>query len=377
LLRVPLVRHALSDRQVRWTARAVDRRWVYEGIAPVSVVGFNPFRRRVFYGATSRLAGFLRAPAASSRLLNAGDFLVSELLFGVHDYLHAWSYLAIAALAPELGLGTAPITTGNLEDLAFAHIVTEAAATVGLDYWYLCTVDLNDVAPIGTRHRGGLTVSYHERDLAELRRFDPTLRVQEAPFFARLVATYCLGAFDGFGAADLDRSPLLLRWMKHELSYARVQRAGIRAWLAFLGGLDAGGDLARPLAHGARWKRRLVADLGALLWEKVKGDVLHVFPAGALDDRRAWRSAADAPLDYRFLDARLAPPVGDVVPETFRWLAWQMACAHALPSVDRRGLALLGAAIAQEDPDAVAFVLRGARPVKVAGAAVRDVYFPN
>src|SRR5688572_16545693 len=103
-------------------------------------------------------------------------------------------------------------------------LLSEAAATVGVDYWWLCAVELGELLPIGTRVRGGLTTSYHERDRSEYRRFYPELEVQSLAFFGDLCAFHCNGEFVGFDGDDLARSPLLLAWLTQELRYGERQR---------------------------------------------------------------------------------------------------------------------------------------------------------
>jgi hypothetical protein len=187
LLRIALVRQMLEDRRFRLQPRAIDRTWQYERAIPMSVVGFNPFNGTIYYGARSFLARWLREPHASARLHNEGDYLVRELLFAVHDYLHAWSVALIRELAPELGYGSTPIIREQIDRLAFCHLLTEAVATCGLDYWYLSTLELDDVVPIGSLTTG-LTISYHERFLPEYRRFHPEFRVQDPEFFGNTSA---------------------------------------------------------------------------------------------------------------------------------------------------------------------------------------------
>jgi hypothetical protein len=342
-----------------------------------SVVGFNPFSRRVFYGSRSRLARWLREPRASARRLNARDHLLHEVLFAVHDYLHVWAYLAIDALEPGLGLGTAPITAERFEDLMFGHILSEAVATAGLDYWYLSTISLDDVVPLGSAMRRPLTVDFHERDAAELRRHNPTLDVQSPAFLGVLTRLYGEGVIEGFAPADLDRSPILSRWLEHELSYSRVQRAGIREWLRYLAGDARLGpaDAAAPIDLRPAWRRRLTERLSALLWEKVHDDVVHLFPR-----RRAspWRSPASRPTHYRYLNERVVPfDPRRTAAGSFRWFAWQRLSSFELASVPRAGLRLVDVVIDREDPELVDFIVRGARRVPAVRGEIRDLFMPN
>ncbi len=311
LLHIPLLGQFLADPAVSICIRGVDQRWVYNDYLKGSMGGFNPFTSRVFVPRHSVLSDFLRSPAGSARELNVNDNLVTELLFAVHDYLHVWSFHAIHHLAPNLGYGRAPITAENFEDFVFCHLLTEAAATVGVDYWYLSTVNLNTICDIGTSMMNrGLTTSYHESNVAEFRRFDPSLEVQSPEFFATLTAFYCTGEFPGFTAEDVRKSPLLLLWLRHELLYGEKQRRYTRQFIGSLsGGPTEGEELSRKVDIDAPWKEELLQGLGELLWRKVKNDELLSFrpPRG-----KAWTRQPVGVPDYGFTNLRRLkglPPV--------------------------------------------------------------------
>lgn len=382
LLRIPLLRLALADPTIRLSPRAVDCRWVYERLVRTSVAGFNPFSRRLFHGARSRLADWLAAPSASARPHNERDHLVREALFLVHDHLHAWSAAVIDELRPELGFGYAPITERNVETFAFCHLLTEAAATIGLDYWYLCTVDLHEVCDVGTG-LGALTTSYHERWRAEYQRFDPLLEVQRPGFFGQLARFYCTGTWPGLGVDDLRASPRLLGWLEHELRYGQTQREHIRDWLRFLSGTlppCSRKEAAAPVAcDDAPWKQALTEDLGTLLWERVKKGEAHR-PARDDGPPQAWASPPDAPLDGRFLNVntlderelRARAPVQDAT--SFHLLVDQYVSGFDLASFDRDKLKLLPAVRELRDIGALIALCRGERRVEPVAWEPRDLF---
>jgi hypothetical protein len=154
-LKIPLVRQMLGDGTVALRPRAVDSRWRDRGRMMRVAPGFNPFVGAVFIPRSGGLEQWLAAPQRSARRFNADDRMFYDLLFAVHDYLHVWSTRLIQCLAPELGFGTAPVTRDNFDDYVFCQMLSEAAATVGLDYWYLSTVELDEVVPIGSTIRMG------------------------------------------------------------------------------------------------------------------------------------------------------------------------------------------------------------------------------
>jgi hypothetical protein len=301
LLCIPLVAQMLTDSRVPLKARAIDDAWRTHEAIPISVSGFNPLARCVFYPVRSPVAKWLKAPWASSRALNRGDDLLRSVLFAVHDYLHVWSYLAISELAPEIGFGRAPISADNFESFVFCHLLSETAATVGLDYWYLSTVEINKVCPIGSAVTG-LTVSYREQHLPEYQRFNPLFQVQDRKFFGLLHRFYCDGTFRGFDSADLRKSPLLWRWLEHELRYAENQRRYCRMWFSYLAYGHCKWPRSKLIApvRGERRHWRLAEELGELLWSKVKlGRDEQVGRPAAF----SWTAPRTADPDFRFLNA--------------------------------------------------------------------------
>ncbi len=303
LLRIPLVRQMMVDPQIQWQPRAIDAGWRYSECLSRPAGGFNPWCGKIMYPIHSRLQQWLTKPHGSARTLNEGDFLTQEVLFAVHDYLHHWSYLAMNDLRPQLELGWGPITAKNFEDYVFCHLISEAAAVTGLDYWLMCTRSVDSFCPIGSRIEA-ITVSYRESLLPEYRHFNPKFTVQEPEFFNFLANFYCSGHFIGFNKRDTELSPKLLRWLEHEVGYGETQRVYTRTWLTYLSRSQIpinATQAARPVAVDKPWKKRLIEDLGNLLWEKVKEDRLHRFRSMPSPQSR-WRRDPDKPLDYRLLN---------------------------------------------------------------------------
>ena len=327
LLRIPLVMRALTDENVRTTARAIDCNWRYHEFVSRSLVGFNPFIGRVYYGGVSAFSRWFDHRAKSARRFNEQDRLIKEVLFAVHDYLHVWAYSALAEMCPQFRPGEVRLDEGNLETFAFLHTVTEACATVGLDYWYLSTVNLNDVCDLGTT-LSTLTVGYHDRFLSEYRRFCPSLDVQQPSFLRSVVEFYCTGDFMGFSVRDLLESPRVMAWIRHELEYGELQRKYIRRWLHYLAGKRSPTDdvARRAIACNASWQRSLVEQLGERLWAFVKDGVADpVRHVGLIEG--AWRAPKRVRTDFAFVNLsalddaavhRLAAKATS--PQSFDWL---------------------------------------------------------
>lgn len=300
LAELPVLDQLLADPYVRIVPRPVESRWKYEQLEHGSSVGFNPFRNEIYVGAESMFQRWRSSPDGDLRRLNEGDLLVREAMFVAHDYLHCWAAATIRQLRPELGFGTEPVDATNAEAMAFALLLTEAAAVVGLDYWCLSTFELEDALGIGTELRN-LAVTYRETDLPEYRRFNPEIEVQAPSFFGELAAFYCSGELQGFELSDIRRSPRLLAWLRHELSYGELQRRYVRRWLQHLAGrtlYPTEADVAAAVPIEEDWQIELVDALGERLWAKVKQGDRQSLPGADLD--ALWRAGNGGALDFRF-----------------------------------------------------------------------------
>jgi hypothetical protein len=303
LLNIPLVAQLFGDDSVSIQVRGVDARWSYADVVERRIDGFNPFHESIYTGRHSHMADWLPHRGGSARSFNHQDRLVSEVLFAVHDYLHIWAYRWIAHLWKDLGFGVREIDSGNFEDMVFCHLLSEAAATVGLDYWYLSCIDLNDVVPIGSA-RKGLTISYRESQRSEYRRFDGAFNAQDPSFFGLIASFYCSGNFPGFSASDMLCSPVLRQWLLHELEYGRLQRRYCREWFAYLSNgrvRITGAALDKPVAHDSPRHQKLIRELGELLWTKVK----HPEPVDSgyrFDRQRLWSSDTNRLQLFQFLN---------------------------------------------------------------------------
>jgi hypothetical protein len=372
----------LTDRNVRLCARAVDHRWAYEQLIPIKVAGFNPLTHSIYYAAHSAFNDWLADPYGPARKHNFRDRLLREALMAAHDYLHVWAYGAIAQLRPELGVGSTAITRRNLEDMVFCQLLTEAVATVGLDYWYLAAVDLNHVCDLGTNLEG-LTIGYHDRHLAEYRKFAPDIDVHSQGFFAEVVRIYCRGVFSGFSVRDVARSPLLFKWLHHELDYGKQQRRYSRLWLCHLAQERielSPASIVAPVAMGARWQKALVREMGELLWDKVKKDkLLSVEPL-----RRPWTSPRDREPDFRFINLnRVGAPLARkldwsrVVGPSFDYFFYQCVGGLDLDAFDPELVKTFELLKRTKDAALVRSVLSSQRRVPSRGGEPRDLFLLN
>lgn len=385
LMNIPLVRQMLTDTQVRFVQRGIDKAWFYTEKLPTSVSGFNPLQKTIYIGEKSEISAWLTRPEQSARALNEEDNLIKEVLFAVHDYLHIFGYLAICELMPNLGFGTRPVTEKNIEDFVFCHLLTEAVATVGLDYWYLSQVDLNEVADLGSA-QGPLTTSYREKNREEFRRADPNFTVQDPRWFSKIARFYCDGVFKHFDLQDLQRSPMTLHWLKHELAYGEKQRQYCRNWLAFLSAKQTITDTASfraPLNIKAKWKRDLIEDVGVLLWEKVKEGKQHRFK-NHLTKGEIWQSSPMGKTDFRFLNLNLLDEracrkiyAQANLDLNFKFFFHQYVSQYDHKACDPQIWKLFGPLIERKDMALIASVFRGQKRLKPSPQEPRDLFILN
>jgi hypothetical protein len=379
LLRLPLVQQLLTDPANTLMPRALDQNWFYQKAISDPVHGFHPYHSTVYYPAISCFAEWLKNPYASARDTNTDDRLIREVLFSTHDYLHGWAVRAIRELLPDLGFGTAPITNKNIEAMVFCHLLTEAAAVVGLDYWYLATIDVNDVCPIGTMINF-VTVTYHENDLPEYRRFHPKLDVQAPDFFEKIAVFYCTGEFEGFDLTDLKQSPKLMKWITHELRYGACQRDYTRQWFAHISA-DAirhtPEQLHAEVECSKKWQKQLMRDLGALLWEKVKKDKMHKF--AAIAPNKAWSTPKGKRQDFRFLNLNTVPESeiewSHCSAKEFQILFAQWLCRHDFETFDAGLISLFDEVLQLRDLKVAGALFKDLQPLKIPKKEPKDLFF--
>lgn len=379
-LRVALIARALRDPQIQLVPRAIDSTWVYRQVVRRSNTGFNPFCGRVYYASRGALAPWLAHPERSARDYNAQDSMMRELLFVVHDYLHAWSYGVIRELAPFLDFGRARITTSNFEHLVFAHLLTEAVATVGLDYWCLATARLGDTCPMGTAIEGA-TTSYREWHRPEYLRVWPDLVVVQEPSFLHwLLSSYLNGgARMSISEREMDRSALLARWLRGELSYAEHQRRYIRLWLHHLSGSRSRrANTGRVVAYDELWQRNLVIEVALRLWSLVKHDKSDRL-RDLLDPESCWQTRKGSKVDFDLTNLNELSPTelrsaaGQADASQRRALCEQYVMRFRYSDVEEDEVPRIQRAIETGNLSALRSLLRGCAPLPPSDGEPRDL----
>jgi hypothetical protein len=380
LLRVPLIKRAFTNLDFRLIERGVDAYWTYQKLIP-TVSGFNPMQGAYFYSSNSFFSRWLRQPFSSARELNENDLLATEVLFMAHDYLHAWAYQMVDKLHPEAEVFSRAITAENLEEYSFYHLLSEAVATVGLDYWFLSLTDPNEFCNIGST-RGPLTVSYRELHLPEYKMFCPNFQVQSPQFLSKITNFYCTGKFPGFYASDLRRSPRLLAWLRHELQYGVIQRKLTRSWLMFLAEEPlqvAETELSSPLTVTPELEQ-LTEEIGPALWQLVKNDE---DLCGSWHKPTCRQSSHNRTPDFRFLNLNRCEPeqwrdlkFGREC-KTFQPFLSQYLAAVPFASVPRERLKYVDLMKRECDPQLTQMLLGDLPRLPVGSDEPRDLFTAN
>ncbi|AGH96805.1 hypothetical protein [Pseudobdellovibrio exovorus] len=273
-MRIPLIRKALTDPLIQLSPRAIDHRWQSEASLPAAT-GFNPYSMKIYLPFNSVVFDWLKNPAQSARPFNEDDALIKKLLLVVHDYIHCWSILAVRQLRPDLNFGCAEITSENFEDMVFCHLLTEAAAVAGADYWYWSQNKINDLCPIGTR-TNSFAVSYQSSELGEFRKFNPDFNPFHKDFLSYLTSNYCRGDFAGFDLLKIKESPMVSHTIFHEVSYSHSQRLYSRRIISSFSKMpdnfhlsEMAESLKAPVSFREDWKKDLTLRLANLLWNYI------------------------------------------------------------------------------------------------------------
>lgn len=366
LLRIAPVRHALQDPWFEALPRPLDDRWSRLGVCD-RMAGFAPLHQVHYYPWTSPLRGWLEDVQDP---LSPDDetVLVRAALGLAHDYLHSWAYRAISVLRPEHRVGAERVGPDNFDLFLNLHLLTEAVACVGLDYWTLCTLD-------GPDWRGWaeafspLTTHYHDRDAAAFRRRNPQHDPQHPNFLATIVRLYHCDEIEGFDLPDVRDDARLRAWLAAELLASRSQRATTRLWLANLAEAALDDDaLGAPTTPPRGDFLDLTLELSHLLWRKVKQEEPLFFPAGPRPD--AWRYPNGARPDFRVCNLARLPlhawPTGGESTDSFWFFAQQLLSRRQAPGEEamRAFVPRIGHAVRAADARAVSALCDELEPVQ-------------
>ncbi len=382
LMNIPLVRQMLADPSIEFSEIGFDARWSYSKYCNFPFALFNPHLNTIYYCSNSAFSKWLKMPEVSARKFNDGDQLLKEVCLALHDYLHIWAYQAIRELVPRLEFGIGAITNKNYEEYVFCHLLTEAVATVGLDYWYLCQIDMNEVVPIGTL-AVPLTVGYSEKNIREIRRFNPNFSTLNPEFFKYILNMYLTGEFLGFNLQDQFKSPMLKKWISHELFYGEKQRIYTRLWLKHLSSEEihtSSHSLDRKVEAKKPWQKRLANTISKILYDKVVNDKQLFFSNRKLISK--WISKDKKyEMDFRFINISFCEndlwsflETVRVAPEGREHLFWQIISRYNFERFDRELINIMKKMKDEPDLTLLKYLVRNKPLVVVKSQINKDMF---
>jgi hypothetical protein len=261
--RFRLIDYILSQNDVQFVKRPVDMRWYYNNVVPISVVGFNPLHRTIFYGTNSFLEIILNSPLNCT--IDSIEWCLYELFFAAHDYMHIWAVDRLLSFFPNCTKEGLWKDETALSDLAFVLILSEAVATVSIDYWLLSEIDMAKELGIETRFKG-LTTPFRADHLAAAQRLCNGFNVRDHSFFIWLVQAYCSGVITGFDINSTNL-PEELSWIKTEQKQSVRQLTLIHDWLRYLSARNRTAPCFCGLQFDAGLRAEVIRDLSREVWD--------------------------------------------------------------------------------------------------------------
>ncbi|MDX3977158.1 hypothetical protein [Shinella sp.] len=287
--------------------RPIDSRWQYTDIIQKSLAGFNPLSLKVFVPQISCAALVLSPPAAYEKVLPAmrkygsTNWLLYDVFYCLHDYVHCRVMAEAAArLSPDLFSPSCVGEEGLRQNILYCLALSEVAATVGLDYWYLCC----------SEHRQGLLFQNGFTALTTAYTYDEECEtpadgfVQSVEFFRAIFSLYM-----PFRDNHLPNFPETVKtspWFAREVRQAHLFSRLMDRWLSRL-------DLRTP-----RYERRSITSSDELenlrdhiveqMWRIFKNGELSLFqiPSNPPDPFGRVKFST-APFDPRFINIRHTP----------------------------------------------------------------------
>ncbi len=286
---LPLFEHFFKEAQYSLVSRPFDSRWHYIGAIKGFQSGFNPFLSSIFYNEISELSFWLKGSELPTRQ-SQRKRLLNEILFLLHDYLHMWSMRLIDQFC-RLNFGDGILGRSN-RDLELFMILTEAVATVGLDYWVLSQADTG--SPFGLdRGVQFLTINLHSEQVEAIRKINPGFSIHRESLYTEIAHFYTSGIMLGFGIDDVKKCKELESYIVHELSYGELQRAYARMFVQYaFEGISRDETDTSPIELCSAWHHDLIGYIGRHLWNFVHNGtspdlqpLINVFPPLRMEQR--------------------------------------------------------------------------------------------
>lgn len=217
----PLVRSILEQPDLELVQRPIDLRWYYSDALQIATNGFLPTSRSLYVGVQSTIAAALRnqLTAEWQQWVSAG-WLEYESAFLVHDYLHVWTFEEAKSFFPNLRSYPRDVESARL--FSFIWLLSEAVATIGLDFWFLArrSSQAANSYQLTTNYNPNVDGSYFG-----------SIRINSPNFLSCIANGYLTGAFQGAENNPADQ-PL---WLQREMRQGVKQRQLLVAWLSSQG----------------------------------------------------------------------------------------------------------------------------------------------
>ena len=180
---------------------------------------------------------------------------------------------------------------------------------------------------------------------------------------------------------QMDRSALLARWIRGELSYARHQRIYMRRWLEHLGGLrQTSMNVDYTLSYDEPWQQRLVIDVALRTWALVKQDKSAPF-SSILDPSCVWQTLAGSRVDFDLTNVNalsageLTRAARDASAAQRRALCEQFVLRYRLSDLSESHVRTATRHVAVGNFDSLRRLLRAYEPLRPRADEPRDLMF--
>ncbi len=169
--------------------RNVSAEWIRGRFTDVDPSGFNPFSGRVFYSRYScldELADQSDAPLSP-------DLFSYEVFYALHDFVHVWSLHELARLSQDICGSWKSCRDIEPRWFKLLLLCSEAAATVTVDYWMLCTRPLSSHVGDATLFKSLTTPFQAAHDNPRIHGNRRGVNIESPEFLVQLALAYCAG----------------------------------------------------------------------------------------------------------------------------------------------------------------------------------------
>lgn len=260
--------------------RPYDSRWKYLGIIKSFQSGFNPYSGKIYYNQISELNTWFKTGAFP---LNPSDRarLIDEYLFLAHDFIHHWGMLLIETFLRNVL--KKEFYSMPPEKHVFFLLLTEAMATVGLDYWILAETPIGKQFKLSENYHQ-LTISLTPDQIMNIKKIRPDFTINRKELFSEIANFYLSGEIHGFDIKDVEDCADLKKYIVHELEYGEMQRAYARIMIDQLWcNKHSEPEDFSPIVITDTWQNDLILYLERALWLLKSGQFVEDLSAASIN----------------------------------------------------------------------------------------------